>query len=770
MNLGPLQPLADYRQFILASLPGKIPFDPSTGEAIDPHNPANWMSYDAAAAAASARPGQCGIGFVLTAADPFWCLDIDGALQPDGASWSPLALELCGALAGTVVEVSQSGRGLHIWGRGDVPPHAKKNTALHIELYSSLRYILLGRPGASGTLATAATGLPAVVDRYFPPAAEVQSHGDGPRPDWRGPTDDADLIRRALQSRSASAAFGGGATFRDLWECNGDALAKAYPGNGDDPWDGSTADAALAAHLGFWTGYDRARMQRLMLQSGLRRDKYDRPDYLPRTVAAVVSRGGDVCQDRPSAVEASAPASAAQAPAAAAATRVAGNTFLSAADQQKLFAGCVYVLDQHRVLTPGGRLLSADRFKAWFGGYAFQLDNRNEKTTRDAFEAFTQSQAVRWPRADATYFDPRQPYGTLIESGGTTLVNTYWPAEVKRTEGDVGPFLRHVAKLFPDNRDQQIVLSYLAFCVQHQGTKAQWAPIFIGCEGNGKTFLSVCAAYAVGDRYVHWPTASKLGEKFNGWLFGRTLYCVEDIYTPENRVDILEALKPMITSSRGIEVERKGVDQFNARICGNFIFNSNHPDAVRKTRNDRRWAVLMCAQQSVDDLVRDGMAGDYMYELYRWADAGGLEHVAHWLATWPIPDEFNPATGCPRAPYTSSTDAAIKHSLGSAEHAVLEAIESGEQGFRGGWVSSYFLGELLSRIGRSGAIPLQKRRGLLQSIGYDWHPGLPEGRAHNVVLPDGIKSRLFVRIGSDVAKLTGGAEIARAYQAAQSAG
>jgi hypothetical protein len=233
-------------------------------------------------------------------------------------------------------------------------------------------------------------------------------------------------------------------------------------------------------------------------------------------------------------------------------------------------------------------------------------------------------------------------------------------------------------------------------------------------------------------------------------------------------VDILEALKPMITSSRGIEVERKGIDQFNARIVGNFIFNSNHPDAVRKTRNDRRWAVLMCAQQSVDDLLRDGMGGDYMFELYRWADAGGLAAVAHWLATWPIPDEFNPATGCPRAPFTSSTDEAIRQSLGSAEQYVLEAIETEEVGFRGGWVSSHYLGELLKSVGRSGAIPLQKRRDFMKALGYEWHPGLPQGRVNNIVLPDGIKSRLFVRTGSDVAKLTGGAEIARAYQAAQS--
>lgn len=117
-----------------------------------------------------------------------------------------------------------------------------------------------------------------------------------PVPEWRGPTNDADLLRRALKSRSAASAFGSRASFADLWEANVEALAKAFPG---DPYDASRADAALAQHLAFWTGRNCERIQALMQKSALVREKWEREDYLPRTIAEICARPGGVLQDSP---------------------------------------------------------------------------------------------------------------------------------------------------------------------------------------------------------------------------------------------------------------------------------------------------------------------------------------------------------------------------------------------------------------------------------------------------------------------------------------
>lgn len=785
----PLYQTPQWIVVLLVPLPNgktdKIPADFRTANVgVDAHDRNHWTDYGSAKSLAEKWGPQFTVGFVLTAADPFWCLDIDNALQADG-TWSPLSQSLCAALPNTTIEVSQSGRGLHVWGQGYVPPHSKKNIPLAIELYTERRFIAIGH-SAVGDMTQPCPTIAQVAAHYFPPReAAGETPEEGPSPEWRGPTDDAELLRRAMQSRSAAAAFGGArASFADLWHADAAVLARAYPAdsNSSEPYDRSSADMALAQHLAFWTGRDVARIERLMRQSKLVREKWDREDYLvDRTIRGACGQQREVLQDKPLAPspvpeilgtgevpDAPPGVPADTAPAGAPGmTAVEGSTFVTPAAQATLMAGCVYVVDQHRALIPGGHLVKPDQFRAIFGGYSFAMDNRNERVTRNAWEAFTESQVLRAPRADGTCFRPDLAYGALVVDAGRTRVNTYWPVQVPRKAGDIQPFLTHLQKLLPREYDWKIILYYMAACVQFQGVKFQWAPVIQGVEGNGKTFLSRCVAEAIGRRYVHWPKASKIAKDFNGWMVGKTFFAVEDIHTSEN-VDVIEQLKPMITGGDGLEIERKGIDQTSEEICGNFIFNTNHKNGLRKTRNDRRFAVLYCAQQSVEDLHRDGITPEYMRGLYHWArHVEGYAIVSEFLHTLPIPDEFNPATGCQRAPRTSSTEEAIAQSLGRIEQEILEAVAQGLPGFAGGWISSIQVDRLLDKLGRASSVPPNRRRDMLRSIGYDWHPALPEGRVNNAVAPDGGKTRLYIQHGHPAAALTSPAEVARAYTQAQ---
>jgi hypothetical protein len=143
--------------------------------------------------------------------------------------------------------------------------------------------------------------------------------------------------------------------------------------------------------------------------------------------------------------------------------------------------------------------------------------------------------------------------------------------------------------------------------------------------------------------------------------------------------------------------------------------------------------------------------------------------VNHLLATIQIPEEFNPALGG-IAPVTTSTDAAIAASMGTVEQNVLEVIEQGLQGFMGGWVSSMALDKYLESKNLSRRVAPNKRRELMQSLGYDYHPALPDGRVNNLIMPDAGKPRLFVKAGHPCLSLTSAAEVARAYSAAQMPG
>lgn len=777
-----LAAMGAYRQFIVyvtqpsRSRPGKqdkYPCDFRSGRVVSAHDPQFWTDHATAIAAAAQFGGAYGVGFVFTEADPFWFLDLDGCLLPDGSDWSPMAKQLCGAFAGAAIEISQSLRGLHIFGTGRPPPHGCKNIPLNLEFYSAGRFVALTGFNACGDAAFDASHLlPSLCSQYFPPDAQQaleQGWTEGPAAEWRGPADDDELIRRALRSQSTAAAFGGRASFADLWTANLDALTRCYP----DPvraYDSSSADAALAQHLAFWTGKDCERIDRLMRQSALARDKWDRHSdpYLERTILGAVGRQFEVLTDKAPEPVAGTPDSPAPTVLTTPPkpTMVTGSTFVNNDLQLEMFAGCVYIRDLHRVLVPGGNMLKPEQFKVAYGGYTFTMDTANEKTTRDAWEAFTQSQAYRCPRADSPCFRPDQPPGAIIQRGGQTFVNTYWPVEVPRLAGDGTPFLDHLRRVLPDERDRLILLCYMAACVQHKGVKFQWAPLLQGVEGNGKTLFTRCVAEAVGRRYVHWPKASKLAAQFNSWMLGKVFYGVEDIYLPDSRAEVFEELKPMITGGDGLEIEGKGVDQISADVCGNFMLNSNHKDAVRKTQNDRRICILFCAQQQAEDLKRDGMDGEYFPKLYDWLRADGYAIVSDLLHTFPIPDEYNPATKCQRAPVTTSTSLAIAASTGGVEQEVHEAIAQGLPGFCGGWISSIQLDRLLERLGVARRVTHSKRKEMLEALGYAYHPALVEGRVNNLVLPDGGKPRLFVHKDSQARAIQGAAEAAKAYEQA----
>ena len=777
-----LEPLAAYRQFILwisrpsRQRPGavdKLPIHPTTGAVHDAHDPAIWMTASEAIAIASASPDHH-VGFVFTVNDPFFFLDIDKCLTTDG-QWSPIAAQLCGALAGAAVEVSQSGAGLHIIGTGPVPAHGCKNTAHGLELYTEGRFVALTGTEALGSAAHRPEALEWLVEAYFQPTTAPESANWTSAPDegWNGPTDDDKLIAKMLASRSAGAAFGGRASVQALWTADADALAAAYP----DPrgFDHSSADAALCQHLAFWTGKDCERIDRLFRQSGLVRGKWlDREDYRRRTILHAVGLCTSVYGRKQSvAAPVGGPlsdnhASPSAAPAATTVQPRAGYQFLDVTQQGELFKGCVYIRDLHKAFVPDGALLKPDRFKAVYGGYVFALEASTQgKTVTNAWEAFTESQGAAFPKAHGICFRPEEAPGAVIHEEGRTLVNTYVPVETARQQGDATPFLKHLALVLPEEADRDILLAYMAACVQHPGVKFQWTPLMQGCEGNGKTLFINCLAHAVGNRYTHLPNAADLsgnGSKFNAWIQGKLFIGVEEVYVSDRR-EVLDALKPLITNPR-IEIQGKGVDQITGDNRANFMMCSNHKDAILKTQNDRRFCVFYTAQQTAADIEAAGMGGMYFPRLYAWLKKGGYAIVTDHLARHQIPNQLNPAGNCHRAPVTSSTQEAIATSLGGIEQEVLEAIEEGRHGFKFPWISSWAFELLLEARRDTKRIPPNKRRGILQALGYDWHSALTRGRV-NVVLPEGKKSRLYIKKGHIHEQLVKPSEVAAQYIEAQ---
>ena len=280
----------------------KIPFNYNTAHKDNAHNPDCWMSANKAFISAELFGNEYGVGFVLTRKDPFCCIDIDNCLEISGdiSTATPIDLELMRMFPKAAMEISSSGKGLHLFFsyKESAPPHIRKNPKLKIELYTEKQFIALTGIHASGDAATDYTEeLHKVIDIYFPKTIAAKTNSGsideqwseqvvkGVHPDWDGDREDDKLIERMLNSKSSRAIFGDKASLKDLWEGNVEALVKVYPDAGHaSGYDESSADAALACHLAFWTGKDADRSLRLMKNSGLKRDKWDRDDYLIRTI------------------------------------------------------------------------------------------------------------------------------------------------------------------------------------------------------------------------------------------------------------------------------------------------------------------------------------------------------------------------------------------------------------------------------------------------------------------------------------------------------
>ncbi len=775
-----LHALSRYKQFILyKTVPSttrigktdKFPIDHRTMRIADAHDPAIWIEAIDAIQISNLMGPEWGAGFVFTSADPFWFLDIDDCLGTDG--WNPISTELCSMFNGCAIEISHSGKGLHIFGSGIVPDHGCKNIGLGLEFYTESRFVALTGTNAIGDAGFDTSHLmPLLIDKYFKPTARgpTVEWRNTPVEDWSGPEDDEELIAKMLASKpSAGSLFNNTATLLDLWMANTDALVKAYPSRNDkDPYDRSSADAALAQHLAWWTGKNHTRIERLMRQSALVRTKWDwHSSYMQTTIENAVNQQVSVAalKIKKNSIFRENPAiNTNMSLLLPGVSYTVGIQMLTANQMVDHFRGCVYVRDLHRVYTPDGSLLKSEQFNAIYGGYTFMLDSENDKSTRKAYEAFTECQSIKFPKVSGVCFRPEIPSGAIVDEEGQTLLNTYVPIETTRREGDTKPFLDYLKRLLPDQTDRTKLLCYIASLVQNPGIKFQWCPMLQGAEGNGKTFIISAIAHAVGHRYAHLPKASEIDSKFNGWVTGKLFAGVEEIYTPDRR-DILEGIKTLITNSR-LPIERKGVDQFTGDNRVNFLISTNHKDGIPITTDTRRYAPFYCAQQTEGDIRRD-FPGDYFYNLYEWARNGGWEIINYYLRTYQVADEYNPATLCQRAPRTSSTDEAVMVSLGTVEQEIINAIEEGRTGFNGGWVSGLKLNDLLHELRADRRIPRNKRRELMQRLGYDWHPHLKEGRSNSNVIVEGGKPKLFIKNGHLLRNLSEGSAITKAYMDAQ---
>lgn len=239
------------------------------------------------------------IGFVFTPNDPFFFVDIDNAY--DGTQWNDWSSYLLSRFPGAFVETSQSGCGLHIIGIGSKMPDMGCKSDHDWDIYTEGRFIALTGThafGGAGDYDHTVECQRLSLEYLKPEHNTTGAWTTEPVVGYNALLTDDEIIDKAMKSgedlKRVYSGEAGKALFKDLWNRDEVVLEQCYPNDQGEGVDWSRVDSAMCTHLAYWTGKDCERIEQMMTNSPLCRDKWEnRPKYRETTIIKACS----VCQD-----------------------------------------------------------------------------------------------------------------------------------------------------------------------------------------------------------------------------------------------------------------------------------------------------------------------------------------------------------------------------------------------------------------------------------------------------------------------------------------
>ena len=115
----------------------KVPYNPHTGGSASTTESTTWTT--SVAVVAAYERGECdGIGFVFSGDDPYTGIDLDKCRDPENGEIAPWAQDILERMPEGYIEVSPSGRGIHIIVRGAVRGGGMRKGS--VEMYSRGRF------------------------------------------------------------------------------------------------------------------------------------------------------------------------------------------------------------------------------------------------------------------------------------------------------------------------------------------------------------------------------------------------------------------------------------------------------------------------------------------------------------------------------------------------------------------------------------------------------------------------------------------------------
>lgn len=162
---------------------------------------------------------------------------------------------------------------------------------------------------------------------------------------------------------------------------------------------------------------------------------------------------------------------------------------------------------------------------------------------------------------------------------------------------------KHIDFICSGNKtNSKILTEWIAHQLQYIGKKILWSPIIQGIQGIGKTAFAEILKACLGDINVGIVSPNQVISDFNSWATDKCVNVLEELrIAGKSRHDCVNALKPLITD-RMIQINSKGVKQYNTYNTTNYICFTNYKDAIPLDEGDRRWFVIFAEIDHVSQI------------------------------------------------------------------------------------------------------------------------------------------------------------------------
>lgn len=241
------------------------------------------------------------------------------------------------------------------------------------------------------------------------------------------------------------------------------------------------------------------------------------------------------------------------------------------------------------------------------------------------------SEKRRMVMPDQVVFDPSM-------TCDRACVNLFGGYAVKPNAGDVAPVLDLLNHLVDqDETISEWILDWVAYPLQHAGSKMPSAIIMHGDEGSGKNLFWENCVMALHGEYGTIVGQAELESKYNAWMSRRTFVIGDEVLSRQEMRAQKGKLKSMV-SGKFIQIEDKFMPLRMEENHVNMVFLSNELQPNALDASDRRY--LVCWTPPKKERAYYQRIADHMR-------AGGLEAFLDYLLKRDL-SRFDPYAPPPR--------------------------------------------------------------------------------------------------------------------------